>query len=387
LQPTILTPAATALVSTTLSNDQDHQATGLMSIDSLDTCNNWLADAENLPTIDFDDFIIRSPTAAQAGDVRVEDLQRYESSVRYTINRMKGWPAMFAKRGSTPFIHHTLSSLHGSQGGRSDGNAHFKPEDVMLDALSACALYTSRNGENGRAAIQDVRRKAKALSSMMLSEMYHPPAELLALMQALSLYQIIRLFDGDIELRAEAEADRALQGQWTDELMKYLTPITRQGMVSNTTSSVRVPTPANPKDWRQWIFEESVRRVTMVSIMIQQSYASMKHTSVPCTHTDEVWYTVQNFLWEAPSEYHWGVIWTEEPRYEACASRWDCLETHLKGDTCDDIFVILMVLMRGLDSTAQWLGKENLVRFGLDWNSMRSYLTYTLPCYATSATW
>jgi hypothetical protein len=47
---------------------------------------------------------------------------------------------------------------------------------------------------------------------------------------------------------------------------------------------------------------------------------------------------------------------------------------HLKPEECDDVSVLLMVLMSGFDSTARWLGKKNLVAYGLDGMSMRNYL-------------
>jgi hypothetical protein len=347
-----------------------------MTIDSLDMSPNWLADTENLQSMDFDDFIARSPVLSHVDELGVDDVECYKIRARYAVSRMKGWPAMFVQRGTTPFIHHSLSSRYGSKSRRSGDDAHARTEDVMLSALSACALYSSRNTENGRAAIQNVRRRAKALTAMMVSETCHSPTELLVFLQALSLYQIIRFFDGDIQLRAEAEADVALQGHWTNELMKYSIPLTRQERTAFDTATEKAPIVANPKDWFSWVFEESVRRVTVVSIMIQQNYSFLKRTVIEhCTHSDNICYTAQNALWTAPSEYHWSVVSTEKQHHQVSPSCWDLVVTRMRAEECDDISVILMALMGGLDSTAQWLGKENLVKYGLDWESMCRYLT------------
>jgi hypothetical protein len=363
-----------APVPTDVSSEQDHLAMNAMSVDNIDTTTNWLPDTENVPFMDFDDFVTRSPVPTQVEEFNVDNMEGFKSRVRYAISRMKGWPAMFAQKGTTPFIHHSLSSRHGSKGGRSGDDGDGRAEDIMLDALSACALYTSRNAENGRAAMQNVRRKAKALTTMMVSETYHSPVEVLAFLQALSLYQIVRLFDGDIELRTEAEADSVLQDHWTDELMKYSTPLTTQDTTASAASSEKSPVVTNPKDWRRWIFEESVRRVVIVSIMIQQNYAFLKRTVVQCTHSDNICFTAQKALWEAPSAYHWGVVWTEKPHQEACPSNWDFVMETLRLQEPDEISVILVAMMSGLDSAAQWLGKEHLMRYGLDWNSMCKYL-------------
>jgi len=97
---------------------------------------------------------------------------------------------MFYKRGQTPFLHRHLYSEHRSQ--------------VIQDVLSACALYCGKNVANETLVYQDISRKAWDLAGKQI--LLQSPLNMLAYTQALLLYQIIRLFDGDIRQRADAES-------------------------------------------------------------------------------------------------------------------------------------------------------------------------------------
>jgi hypothetical protein len=355
-----------------MSSEQDHLAMDLVPIDNLDSSSIWLTDTA-LPAIDFDDFIARSPVLTQPELFVVDDMDCLKSRVRYSISRMKSWPAIFAQKGATCFIHHTLTSYSVIKDQRGGDDGRTGIENVLLDVLSACALYSSRNTDNQRAAFRDIRHKAKALTSMMRSKTVHSPTKGLACLQALSMYQIIRLFDGDIELRAEAEADEALHAHCTDEMTRSIKSLKFPESVTRSTACEEEPLNTNSNEWRRWIFEESVRRATLVSIIIQQNYAFLRGIAAQCTHSDMIGYTARTALWDASSEYHWRLEWTEKPHHEVWPSRWDSVMAHLKPEECDDVSVLLMVLMSGFDSTARWLGKENLVAYGLDGMSMRNY--------------
>jgi hypothetical protein len=113
---------------------------------------------------------------------------------------------------------------------------------------------------------------------------------LLAL-QALILYQVIRLFDGDVRQRANAEQHLELLDSWTLHLhQNYSQVLTMPGKES----------------YGHWVLVESIRRTTMVSVLLRSLYCVMEDgycQLVPLMCTLPVSNTAQ--LWKAP-ETEWG---------------------------------------------------------------------------------
>ncbi len=68
--------------------------------------------------------------------------------------------------------------------------------------------------------MQVLHRKVLELVRSETSRAVTTPAEKLARTQALFLYQIIRLFDGDVTLRAQGEKDIPLLRTWLDDLYR-----------------------------------------------------------------------------------------------------------------------------------------------------------------------
>jgi hypothetical protein len=67
------------------------------------------------------------------------------------------------------------------------------------------------------------------------------------------------------------------------------------------------------------------------------------------------------------------MLWEEKLPYEISDSHWANVVATITSDDSDDLMVIMMVMLKDLDVTAQWLGKNNLVPFGLDWSSISHY--------------
>ena len=86
----------------------------------------------------------------------------------------------------------------------------------------------------------------------------------LARAQALLMYQVIRLFDGDIMLRAQAENDIPMFMQWLDHLCAI-----RDNLDVEHYQDSEV-------DWHQWIFEESLRRTIIMSYSVIGLYSLIK---------------------------------------------------------------------------------------------------------------
>lgn len=123
--------------------------------------------------------------------------------VRFGIGQLKTYTDLFCRTAHTAFIHKQLY-------------AEDTPS-VIQDALSVCALYAAKNKQNERFVWRFITQKAHELANRTMP--FHSPMDLLASTQALMIYQIIRLFDGDIRQRADAEACDPILNSWADQLV------------------------------------------------------------------------------------------------------------------------------------------------------------------------
>jgi hypothetical protein len=172
----------------------------LNSISSFNSSIGWLAETRTRQPVGSNGPFERYSVVDQIA----KPLGIYKHGISYAACRIKVWLATFVQRGTTPFIHCSWAG----RGGRNNGGVNYEWfEDVMLDAISACALYVARNEDNRGAIFQDIRRKVKSLKDVRMHWKFQSREDVLASLQALLLYHIIRLSDGDILLRTEAKTD------------------------------------------------------------------------------------------------------------------------------------------------------------------------------------
>jgi len=106
---------------------------------------------------------------------------------------------------------------------------------------------------------------------------------LLAL-QALILYQVIRLFDGDVRQRANAERHLELLDSWTLRLHQNYSQV--------------LTMPGKESTYGHWVLMESIRRTTMISVLLRSFYCVMKDgycelaplmCTLPVSNTAHLW--------------------------------------------------------------------------------------------------
>ena len=98
------------------------------------------------------------------------------------------------------------------------------------------------------------------------------------------VYQIIRLFDGDIRQRGFAERQMRRLDEWTTSLRHRMNEAV-------TGESIQSP-------WRTWLFYESIRRTILTSMLVSALYTFIKEgycdmiprmSQVPVTPNMELW--------------------------------------------------------------------------------------------------
>ena len=197
-------------------------------------------------------------------------------SMKQALQSIKSFPRMFACSRRTPFIHHRLYDAY--------------LPDAIQDAFTVSAAYCNRTAETVDMVLRILENKAANLVSQDHKSI--SLEELLASVQALLLFHIIQLFDGDIRQRSLAEQNMDTLRSWTAQL---------QARVSDLDST---PT------WQEWIFTESIRRTIILSVFIDGLYSALKtgHCSniralsvLPFTSGATLWDLTTSASWLAES--------------------------------------------------------------------------------------
>lgn len=109
-----------------------------------------------------------------------------------------------ATSNSTPFLHQYLYRDN--------------LPSCMLTCFATCVLYTNRTIHTTSIVLRTLDQNVQELIVVPQLNDNHTIHAKLARVQALFIYQIIRLFDGDVSLRSMAEKDLTLLESWVDDL-------------------------------------------------------------------------------------------------------------------------------------------------------------------------
>lgn len=164
------------------------------------------------------------------------------------------------------------------------------------------------------------------------------PYDRLARVQALIILDTIRVFDGDITLRAAAESEVHVLMTWIEDLQKLTVTLEAEAMQHAQdlvgTSSVSDEgvhgTTANgmglggstfpsrdrpPKSWDAWILLESARRTLLFSCAFVCMTKLLKNQEVSQEMWKDLTFTASRSLWEAPSSVEFYRAWKDKPQY------------------------------------------------------------------------
>jgi len=248
--------------------------------------------------------------------------------VIFGTRQLRTFPEMLVTKGRTPFIHHHLY--------------HDNMPPVIQDIFGVCALYCSPKTMNYQSTMWRVieGNVARLFQDPIPSSL----PEHLARVQALILFQIIRLFDGDIRQRAQAEQCDSILAAWTQEL--------RDRTVWEDSGSS--PT------WEQWIFAESSRRTVITSLTMRGIYLVIKQGYCSLApQITELSFTGKATLWTAPSAYYWQKAFNQEDHLKIKAMNFDDLVIQAKGADLEDFGLMMMVTYKGVDFVNEWLETHN----------------------------
>lgn len=314
---------------------------------------NFGNDPFNLASIPQDDFfssaVIEDIVARQNSNGIGQMISDTTSQARveFVAKRLAVVPKTFSESGQTMFIHRLLFQE--------------RSPPALQDALSACALYCLKNTENQLLIFRNLEHRRQQLIAntdpLLASKM-----NLLEALQALILYQIIRLFDGDIRLRAQAEADEPVLIMWAAQLRLR----THQVQPSSPApAEARLLPGSTFRDWQRWLIEESSRRTVITAFMLKGVYEFLKlgYDTVPDLRMS---FTAQAALWNSQSEISWRKAYSERERLEVRVTHWDEAIAKAKPGDLEELGVLIMAMLKGIEATGEWLGHTHFIRYGLE---------------------
>ncbi|KAJ5646531.1 hypothetical protein N7490_002903 [Penicillium lividum] len=188
------------------------------------------------------------------------------------VRSIKNLPYLFFQHGNNSFIHARLYDTH--------------LPDAIQDAFTVSAAYCTKNVKTADMVFRILESKA---SSLMRQDYAAQPLEaLLAATQALMLFHIMQLFDGDIRQRSIAEQSLVTLKSITIQL------------------HMRAAELAPASSWHMWIFAESIRRTVIMSMLIEGLYSVLKSGFCNCVPTLSLLpFTAGAELWDANTDASW----------------------------------------------------------------------------------
>jgi hypothetical protein len=165
-----------------------------------------------------------------------------EAQVSYIIRGMCSFIPAMAYAGSTAFLHKNLYQAHEPQ--------------AYQDCVAISALYLTKTNRNQHILANSMN--AKVANLVTESATWTLPQHLAAV-QALIIYQIIRLYDLDLNLQAQAAKQNSLLELWSATLWKraFTDP------------------QSFPSSYASWVFHESLRRTVMISVFVRCGWSCL----------------------------------------------------------------------------------------------------------------
>jgi hypothetical protein len=311
-----------------------------------------------------------------------------------SVHEVQCWVKQWIEEGSNMFVHKRLYRTRDNNIGNSsvDGKGRLHMPRCIQDAYTTCAAYFASTEKNREMMLGIVEDRVATLldeegdpddheidsgngeefedpfSTATLriendgqkSQKPSKPRSVqdhLARVQALLIYQIIRLFDSDPRSRIMAESLIPVLSRWCKQMLDGA--LLSSQYVNSATSSINTKNQAHIEkklnsDWNAWILAESVRRTWLVAGHMQCIYQILSYGFSVCP--GGLMFTTRAGLWQAESAYEW---WAKCREKDAlfCPS----LESGkylLKpgvADDVDDFGRFVLKIIEGEERVNKWL--------------------------------
>ncbi|KXH44135.1 hypothetical protein CSIM01_04439 [Colletotrichum simmondsii] len=257
--------------------------------------------------------------------------------LQYALDEIKKVPTTVVMENQAPWSHPHLYRPH-------------MPRD-MQDAQACCALYIAKNKINSSFVLRTIQARAHEL---LASPMPKNRLDILARFHAILLYQIIRLFDGDISMRASAQHTLSS----LEHTILALLPFVKWEPEQPATGPAQDYTASPTKDfWQEWIFQESARRTIFFTCFFLVAYSALIGTLTNGCEERYVFcqsWTMSAHLWKAPTVVDFAVAWKEKQHLVITKQGFEEALRDAAADDIDAFGKILLVSAMGIEDARLW---------------------------------
>lgn len=282
----------------------------------------------------------------------------HTSDFEQFIRTISKWLSQWVRDTHCPFLHKQLYSELGLP-------------SCLQDAFAATALYKSKSDRNEEVIMKIIEEKANKLlkeSSFVTHSTDRTPsslrtAEQLPHVQALLIYQFIRLFDGDIRQRAQAESLIPTLKAWNNSLWESAnmdacleTFFGVAGVFSQDLGAKSLDG-LTGQQWRDWLLAESVRRIWLIGNYVQDVYLMMRNRQTDCS--GGVSFTARRGLWDSQSAATWmQLVRSKDPLFVPCHET-DLMIPFVEAPEVDVLCLSVMGIMWGASKLDFWVSKSD----------------------------
>lgn len=321
-----------------------------------------------------------------------------------TVHQVQAWMKQWVEEGSNMFIHRRLYFRDDEDRHSSGAGGCFNMPRCIQDAYTTCATYFSCTPKNRKMVLSIVEQRVEtlleeerdqnqdfggddnnngheqveylqfeevssfrdsALQSQTGNDTYdgkrnetrkHSVLDHLARVQALMVYQFIRLYDGDLQSRVMAESLMPVLSRWCMQMLdsallssEYVHSVSTMNLAAKGQASIEKKLNS---DWNAWILAESVRRTWLVAGHVQSIYRLLNYGISPCP--GGLRFTTRAGLWHAESAYEFGTRCREKDVlfYRSSDSGRQLLRT--RPEEVDDFGRYVLQVVEGEEKVKQW---------------------------------
>ncbi|KAM0340571.1 hypothetical protein ACHAPU_010408 [Fusarium lateritium] len=285
----------------------------------------------------------------------------FQPRAKYAASRLVRQVRTLAETGQTSFI-------HSSQVGDSA---------ILREAFTASSLYTTRNPVNESLVLSEIARRAEVLVgatetaiSLMLSSQSAMDLDLLHAVQAMLVYQCIRLFTaGDIAHQTQAEVDAKSLARWVDILNEQT-----KWSPGNLSTGEQFSLSA----WKDWVRAESIQRTIIFAEVLDGIYTFLRFGWYqPSAKMANLGFVGQVDVWEARSLAEWCQA-RQKPWVELNTSTFHDGIKEVSTKDLDELGVIILVSYVGVEVLEEWAGGDERL---LDKWGLSSNIDFFSLCY------
>ncbi|KAH8881769.1 hypothetical protein GQ53DRAFT_812435 [Thozetella sp. PMI_491] len=196
----------------------------------------------------------------------------HEETLKAYVAILETWLKEWVTKDHSALIHRYLYRIHMPR--------------CMQDAYTALATYLGRTPATAATVCRIIEDRLDRLIQDSIFEdtlsfVALTPLDHVARVQALFIYHIICLFDGDIRLRGCAERQFPTLLSWSDQMWQR---ITEQSIAGDPFTLVAPTTGSDDSlsTWRVWIFLESARRTWLTCAILHGVYMTIRDGYSAC---------------------------------------------------------------------------------------------------------